>query len=136
MKDRFRKLSPQDWEHLLLLASGYLPLTNGDLRAAMSRAIEAHADLISAVKAGTLSAELPEGRVTMFVPQSGGIALRLHLATDLGSVPPSTPPSASGWSSSLPSAAPELASDLGAPTEPLAGADALDPPTTPLRPSR
>ncbi len=76
-KPKIRILSDRDWEHLLIVASGYLPLCEGDLRAAMSRAIAAHQDLILAAHSEAISSELPEGRVTLFVPDGGGLALRL-----------------------------------------------------------
>ncbi|MCB9685892.1 MAG: hypothetical protein H6735_12695 [Alphaproteobacteria bacterium] len=72
---KVRALQQQDWDQLLLVASGFLPLTDGDLVLAMSRAIAAHAKLIEAVKAGTIEAELPRGTVRLFVPEEGGLAL-------------------------------------------------------------
>jgi hypothetical protein len=75
---KVRKLAQRDWEQLLIVAAGYLPLCNGDLRAAMGRAITAHADLIGAVKDGKVYAHLPDGRITMFVPEDGGVAIKLE----------------------------------------------------------
>lgn len=69
-------VSDENWSQLMTLASGYLALEEGDVQAAMGRAIAAHAQLIRALKAGRITADLPEGRVTMFVPESGGVALR------------------------------------------------------------
>lgn len=72
---KVRPLEQRDWDQLLVVATGYLPLTNGDLKAAMAKAIVAHAELIRAVKAGEVGADLPRGRVTLFVPEQGGLAL-------------------------------------------------------------
>ena len=73
-------VSDENWNQLMTLASGYLVLEDGDVQAAMGRAIAAHAQLIRALKAGRITAELPEGRVTMFVPEAGGVALRTERA--------------------------------------------------------
>lgn len=72
---KVRPLQQQDWDQLLVVASGFLPLTEGDLVQAMTRAIAAHAKLIEAVKAGTIEAELHRGTVRLFVPEEGGLAL-------------------------------------------------------------
>lgn len=77
-KQKIRKLSDQDWSQLITLASGYLPLVNGDVRRAMAKALAAHQDLILAAKQEAIYAELPEGRVTMVVLDEGGIALRIE----------------------------------------------------------
>lgn len=87
---RHRSVSDADWNQLITLASGYLALESGDIQAAMQRALAAHMDLISALKAGQISAEIDEGRVTMFVPDSGGVALRLEQSAE--DVPLSPPP--------------------------------------------
>ncbi|MCP4228249.1 MAG: hypothetical protein GY773_33280, partial [Actinomycetia bacterium] len=44
---------------------------------AMAMAIKGHSQLINAVKNGTVTAEIAEGRVTLVVPEGGGVALRL-----------------------------------------------------------
>lgn len=72
------KLSDREWDTLVTIASGYLAETNGDLRLAMARAVVAHRDLIAAVKSGAISVEIPEGRVSLVVPEEGGIALKLE----------------------------------------------------------
>ncbi|MCA9298210.1 MAG: hypothetical protein KDA28_04040 [Phycisphaerales bacterium] len=61
----------------------------------MQRALAAHMDLISALKAERISAEVDEGRVVMFVPDSGGVALRMEpTSVDVPlSRPPKPPPS-------------------------------------------
>lgn len=74
-------VSDENWSQLMTLASGYLALEDGDVQAAMGRAIAAHAQLIRALKAGRITADLPEGRVTMFVPETGGVALRTERTT-------------------------------------------------------
>ena len=75
---RHRPVSDADWNQLITLASGYLALESGDIQAAMQRALGAHMDLIAALKSGQIVAEIPEGTVTMFVPDEGGVALRLE----------------------------------------------------------
>ena len=77
-KVKTTQLSDRDWEILVTLAAGYLSTTNGDLRRAMSKAMAAHHDLILAVKQEAISAETPDGRVALVVPETGGIALRLE----------------------------------------------------------
>ena len=72
---KVRQLQQRDWDQLLIVASGYLPLTNGDLKAAMAKAIEAHSDLIRTVRDEGITTEVPRGKVTLFVPEEGGIAL-------------------------------------------------------------
>ena len=75
MPKKVRPLSQGDWDQLLVVASGYLAICGGDLKEAMARAIVAHAGLIEAVKRGEIAAELPRGRVSLFVPDEGGLAL-------------------------------------------------------------
>lgn len=75
MGRKVRPLTQRDWDQLLVVATGYLPLTGGDLEAAMARAIASHAGLIEAVKRGRIKAELPRGTVSLFVPPDGGLAL-------------------------------------------------------------
>jgi hypothetical protein len=75
MGRKVRPLQQRDWDQLLVVASGYLALTGGDLKEAMARAIVAHAGLIEAVKHAEVAAELPRGRVVLFVPEEGGLAL-------------------------------------------------------------
>ncbi len=77
---KVRQLQQRDWDQLLMLAGGYLPLTGGDLREAMARAIAAHADLIRAVREEGITTHVPRGKVTLFVPQEGGIALAFESA--------------------------------------------------------
>ena len=75
MARKVRPLAQGDWDQLLVVASGYLGLCGGDLKEAMARAIVAHAGLIESVKKGEIAAELPRGRVVLFVPEEGGLAL-------------------------------------------------------------
>ncbi len=77
MAKRHRTVSDADWNQLITLASGYLAIENGDIHAAMRRALAAHVDLITALKTEQITAELDQGRVTMFVPEDGGVALRM-----------------------------------------------------------
>lgn len=86
-----RKISDADWNQLITLASGYLSLENGDIQASMARALAAHVDLISALKAEQISADIPGGRVTMFVPIEGGVALRIAGPSDEAPPPPPLP---------------------------------------------
>ncbi|MBX2803068.1 MAG: hypothetical protein KTR31_35630 [Myxococcales bacterium] len=72
---KVRQLHQRDWDQLLMVASGFLPMTNGNLREAMARAIAAHADLIRAVREDGVTTELSRGKVTLFVPEGGGLAL-------------------------------------------------------------
>jgi len=76
------RLNDRDWDNLMTLASGYLAVTNGDLPKAMAMAIQGHSELIHAVKNGTVSAEIKEGKVTLVVPEGGGVALRLDGPVD------------------------------------------------------
>ena len=77
-KKKISQLSDRDWEILVTLASGFLPLTNGDVRREMAKAMAAHHDLIHAAKEGVISADTKEGRVSLVVPDSGGLALELE----------------------------------------------------------
>lgn len=72
---KVRQLEQRDWDQLLIVASGYLPLTNGDLREAMAKAIASHSDLIRAVREEGITTHVARGKVTLFVPEDGGIAL-------------------------------------------------------------
>lgn len=74
MSEKARQLAQRDWDQLLVVAAGFLPLTNGDLTAAMSRALVAHADLIDNVRRGKVMAELPRGSVKL-VHQDGELVL-------------------------------------------------------------
>jgi hypothetical protein len=69
MSDKVRQLSQRDWDQLVVVAAGFLPLTNGDLTAAMARALAAHAELIDNVRRGVVGAELPKGRVRLVYEQ-------------------------------------------------------------------
>lgn len=73
-----RPVSDADWNQLMTLAAGYLVLEDGDVKAAMARALAAHTELIRALKDEKISAEVGGGTVTMFVPDEGGVALRLE----------------------------------------------------------
>lgn len=73
--EKVRTLVQREWDQLLIVAAGFLPMTDGDLKLAMTRAIAAHADLVEAVRGGRIRAELPSGSVRLFVPEDGGLAL-------------------------------------------------------------
>jgi hypothetical protein len=73
--EKVRTLDQREWDQLLIVAAGYLPMCDGDLKRAMIRAITGHADLIDAIRRGKIEAELPKGRVRLFVPEEGGLAL-------------------------------------------------------------
>lgn len=73
-----RPVSDADWNQLMTLAAGYLVLEDGDVKAAMARALAAHTELIRALKDERISTEVASGTVTMFVPDEGGVALRLE----------------------------------------------------------
>ncbi|MCA9566609.1 MAG: hypothetical protein KC656_02160 [Myxococcales bacterium] len=73
-----RPISDADWNQLMTLAAGYLVLEDGNVKAAMARALAAHTELIRALKAEAISAEVSQGVVTMFVPEEGGVALRME----------------------------------------------------------
>lgn len=89
MSDMPHKIvSDENWSQLMTLASGYLALEEGDIQASMARALKAHADLIRAIKKGEISADLPGGRVTMFVPPEGGVALRTERPETAEDEPP------------------------------------------------
>lgn len=87
MGRKVRPLAQRDWDQLLVVASGYLSLTGGDLEAAMARAIASHAALIEAVKVGRIRAELPRGTVSLFVPPDGGLALAFDATPPAGATP-------------------------------------------------
>ena len=72
---KVRQLEQRDWDQLLMVASGFLALTNGDLKQAMAKAIAAHSDLIRAVREEGITTHVARGKVTLFVPEEGGIAL-------------------------------------------------------------
>lgn len=76
-----RAVSDADWNQLMTLAAGYLVLEDGDVKAAMARALAAHTELIRALKDEKISTQVANGTVTMFVPEEGGVALRLERNT-------------------------------------------------------
>jgi len=77
-KTKTNTLSDRDWDNLVRLAAGYLPMTGGDIRKAMAKAMAAHYDLIAAAKEGSISSDISQGRVTLMVPDTGGIALKIE----------------------------------------------------------
>jgi hypothetical protein len=67
MKRKVRELDQHDWDQLIIVAAGFLPLVGGDLKAAMAKAIAAHAELVDVVKKEGLTAELPKGSARLYV---------------------------------------------------------------------
>lgn len=86
---KVKPLSQRDWDQLLVLASGFLTLTGGNVELAMAKAIEAHARLIDSVKKGRITARLGKGTARLVVPEDGGLALQLEAVerTTPGPVP-------------------------------------------------
>lgn len=78
-KTKVRNLTDRDWDNLLTLAAGYLASTGGDARRAMAKALVAHHDLILAAKQGAISADVSDGRITLMVPEGGGMALKTEI---------------------------------------------------------
>jgi hypothetical protein len=79
-RSKVKPLSQRDWDQLLVLASGYLTLTGGNIDLAMAKAIEAHARLIDSVKKGRITTRLGKGTmVQLVVPEEGGLALRFEV---------------------------------------------------------
>ncbi len=76
-----RPISDADWSQLMTLAAGYLLLEDGDIKAAMARALKAHTELIRALKKEAITAEIDGGTVTMFVPEGGGVAIKMERAS-------------------------------------------------------
>lgn len=114
-------VSDENWNQLMTLAAGYLALEEGDIQASMARALRAHADLIRAIKDERISAELPGGTVTMFVPDEGGVALRTARGGMPGLVDAPTeideqPPTEEEAPTELPGRAPDIPSGIADPT--------------------
>lgn len=74
---KVRKLSSSELHHLVKLAAGLLQETNGDVRQAMSRAMEKHFALLATIRDQGISADLGPGDVVLHVPDEGGMALRM-----------------------------------------------------------
>lgn len=64
--------------HLFRLASGCLTEVDGDIEAAMSLALQRHFALIQGIKEREVSADLGPGNAILFVPEEGGMAIRLE----------------------------------------------------------
>ncbi|MEQ1564490.1 MAG: hypothetical protein ABMA64_02545 [Myxococcota bacterium] len=94
MSDKTRQLAQRDWDQLMVIAAGFLPLTNGDLSLAMSKALVAHAELIENVRRGKIVAELARGTVRL-LHQEGNLVLvyerRENTDPNRGNTGPHTP---------------------------------------------
>ena len=73
-----RRLSEAELLHLVRLASGCLVETDGDVEAAMGLALERHFALIEAIKTREIVSDLGPGNAILYVPESGGLAIRLE----------------------------------------------------------
>lgn len=71
MARKVRALAQHDWDQLLIVASGFIALERGDLKAAMARAITAHAALVDAVREGGIRAPMPGGEVHLYADEEG-----------------------------------------------------------------
>jgi hypothetical protein len=123
---KVKPLSQQDWEQLLIIASGYLTLTGGNLDLAMARAIEAHARLIDSVKKGRITTRLGKGSVRLIVPEEGGLALAFD-APERAVTPPPVPTREAG-------ARPAPSTTTGGPGVVVAAITPLPPPLEPTLP--
>ena len=63
---------------LVRLASGLLKDTDGDVVQAMCLALRKHYDLINAIHTREIPSDLGPGNAILFVPEGGGLALRLE----------------------------------------------------------
>jgi hypothetical protein len=97
-KKKVRPLDQHDWDQLLIVAAGFLPLVGGDLKQAMAKAIVAHAELVGIVKKEGLRAELPKGVARLYVEEGAlQIAYESHSSSedsppDLAMEVPDRPP--------------------------------------------
>ena len=75
---KVRKLTDRQFLHLLKFASGLLQQTDGDLRKALSLAMQKHHELLCTIREDELETDLGEGNAILFVPEDGGLALRME----------------------------------------------------------
>ena len=73
-----RKITDRQFLHLLKVAAGFLPHTDGDLPAAMSLAMAAHYELLHHIRDHEIRSDLGPGDAILFIPEEGGLALRLE----------------------------------------------------------
>ena len=73
-----RVLQHHELMHLVRLASGLLQQTDGDVVEAMRLALMKHYQLIKAIHTREIASDLGPGNAILFVPEGGGLALRLE----------------------------------------------------------
>lgn len=71
-----RTLSSTELQQLVKLAAGLLSETDGNIREAMSLAMQKHFALLAAIRDPGVSADLGPGNVILHVPEEGGMALK------------------------------------------------------------
>jgi hypothetical protein len=77
-RPRVRKLTDAQFLQLLRLATGLLPMAGGDLELALGMALQLHAKLIDSIRTQGVRADLGKGDAVIFVPDEGGLAIRLE----------------------------------------------------------
>lgn len=75
---RVKKLSDGQVLQLVRLASGLLARFDGDLDLAMSTALKLHFELLEGVRGDGIRADLGKGDAVLFVPDEGGLAIRVE----------------------------------------------------------
>jgi hypothetical protein len=75
---KVRRLDDRQFLHLIRVAAGLLPTTDGDLRRALSMAMVKHRALLRRIHEDELVADVGPGNAILFVPDEGGLALRLE----------------------------------------------------------
>ncbi|MEZ4317701.1 MAG: hypothetical protein R3F61_09355 [Myxococcota bacterium] len=75
---KVRKLSDRQFLHLLKIAAGLLQSTDGDLRKALGIAMVKHQALMRSIREDELVTDLGPGNAVLFVPETGGLALRME----------------------------------------------------------
>lgn len=82
-RSKTKPLSDTDFHQLLKLASGLLRFVDGDIVAAMRMAMPLHVELLKTILDDEIKSDLGPGNAILFVPDEGGLAIRLerHPAT-------------------------------------------------------
>jgi hypothetical protein len=75
---RTRSLSDADFHQLLKLAAGLLRATDGDIVSAMSQAMQLHIELLRTIRHEEIASDLGPGNAILYVPEEGGLAIRLE----------------------------------------------------------
>ncbi len=75
---KVRRLSERQFLHLIRVAAGLLTETDGDLRKALAMAMVKHRALLRLIHDEELVADVGPGNAILFVPEEGGLALRLE----------------------------------------------------------